>query len=134
MESANDKTSGQSGAGMKSSLHALITARLTLIKLELKQALKDRARTLASLLIAAMMVFFAWLLLLAGGIAAIAAAAHWPWHLVALGFATLHLLVAVLLVLSTSGSKSKSFPVTRSEFKKDCEWLESLQNKPKSNS
>jgi F-type H+-transporting ATPase subunit b len=35
---------------------------------------------------------------------------------------------------AAAAAKSDFIPITRSEFKKDCEWLESLKNKPKSKS
>jgi len=119
--------------GFKSSLHALVSARIALIRHEVKQAMKDRARAVTSLMVAALLIFFCWALLLAGSIAAIAIATGWQWHLVALCFAALHLMAAIVLVKSAStAAKSDPFPITRSEFKKDCEWLESLQNEPKS--
>jgi len=119
--------------GLKSSLHTLISARIAIVSHELKQASRERAKAIGSILIAAMLAFFAWALLLAGSIAAIAVATGWPWHVVSLAFAALHLMAAILLVKSASTStKAPAFPVTRSEFKKDCEWIESLQNKPNS--
>lgn len=120
--------------GLRSSLHALLSARIAIIRQELKLAAKQRLRAIASLVVASILVFFTWALFLAGSIAAIAMASGWPWHLVTLGFAVLHLLVAGLLVVTASNSsRAPSFPVTSSEFKKDCEWLEGLQNKKKSN-
>lgn len=134
MDPAPDHPAQQStNEGLRSSLHALLSARTAIIRHELKLALKCRARAVASLVIAAILAFFTWALFLAGSIAAISGASGWPWHLVTLGFAVLHLLVAgILLLTASSSAKSPSFPVTRSEFKKDCEWLESLQNKKKS--
>ena len=133
-ESDNRASEAPQG-GLRSSIHALVTSRLAMIRLEIKQALRERAQAIASILIAAMLAFFSWALLLTGLIAAISIATEWPWHLVTLAFAALHLMAAIILIKSaTSAAKSEPFPVTRSEFKKDCEWLESLQNKPKSKS
>ena len=133
-ESENQPSESPDG-DFKSSLHALVTARITLMRHELKQLLRDRARALTSVLVAAMLIFFTWALLLTGLIAAIALSTGWPWHLVTLAFAALHLMAAIILVKSAASTvKNEPFPITRSEFKKDCEWLESLQNKPKSKS
>lgn len=134
MDPAPDLASRESSReGLRSSLYALLASRGALIRLELRQLLRSRVRGVAYLVIAAILIFFTWALFLAGSIAAISISSHWPWHLVALGFAALHLIAAVVLVLSAShSSKGPSFPVTRSEFKKDCEWLEGLQNKTKS--
>ena len=133
-ESENN-TPASSEGGFKSSIHALVSARIALIRHELKEAFRDRAKALTSLVVAAVLAFFSWALLLAGSIAAISIAGNWPWHLVALVFAALHLMAAIILVkAASSAAKTEPFPVTRSEFKKDCEWLESLQNERKSKS
>ena len=119
----------------KSSIHALVTSRIALIRHELKLAARDRVRAIGSVVIAAMLLFFTWALLLTGLIAAIALSTGWPWHLITLAFAALHLMAAIILVKSAaSTARAEPFPHTRSEFKKDCEWLESLQSKPTSKS
>ena len=120
---------------IKSSLHALIVARFALIRHEFKGALRDLTKAITSFVIAALLAFFAWTLLLAGSIAAISITCSWPWHVVTLVFAALHLMAAIILVKSaSSAAKARPFPHTRSEFKKDCAWLESLQNNRKSKS
>ncbi len=136
MDSESEQQSpASSEGGFKSSIHALISSRIALIRHELKSAFRDRAQAIASVFVAAMLIFFSWALLLAGSIAAISIATGWPWHLISLAFAALHLMAAIILVKSASSTaKADPFPVTRSEFKKDCEWLESLQNERKSKS
>ncbi len=132
---AQDQASQPSPEGIKSSIHTLVSSRISLFCLEVKQALRERCRAITFLVTAALLGFFSWALLLAGSIAAIAIATGWQWHLVALCFAALHLMAAVILVkAAAAAAKSDFIPITRSEFKKDCEWLESLKNKPKSKS
>ncbi|MDX1679474.1 MAG: phage holin family protein [Akkermansiaceae bacterium] len=130
-----DRSVEPQASGFKSSLHTLIGSRIALARIEFKQALRERTRAIAFVLVAAMLLFYCWALLMVGLIAAIAIGTEWPWHLITLAFAALHLLGALILVKSASSSaRSEPFVNTRSEFKKDCEWLESLQKKPKSKS
>lgn len=134
-ESENHVPEVPCNQGIKSSLHALIAARFALIRHECKSALRDRTKAITSFVIATFLAFFAWALLLTGSIAAISIACNWPWHVVSLVFAALHLMAAIILVkAASSAAKTEPFPHTRSEFKKDCEWLESLQNDRKSKS
>lgn len=115
-------------------LIALISSRVALIQLEARDAARQRTRRVAAVIVATLCLFFTWALLLAGGIAAIASASGWPWHWLALGAAALHLFLAVLL-LNAGSSKpgAQAFPLTRAEFRKDREWIENFQKKPKSN-
>lgn len=116
----------------KHTLSALIASRLEIIQLEMRQAAREGARTVAAIVAAALCAFFTWALVLAGGIAYIAQATQWPWPLIALIAASLHLMAGFVLLRAAKASKAPSFPVTRSEFQKDREWIESLQNKPDS--
>lgn len=136
MDPEADKTTTELPmGGFKSSLHTLVTARASLICREFKSALRDRTRAITSLIVAVMLAFFSWALLLAGSIAALSIATGWPWHLVTLCLAALHLMTAIMLLkAATNSAKSDPFPLTRSEFQKDCEWLQSLQKDPKSKS
>jgi uncharacterized membrane protein YqjE len=77
-------------------------------------------------MIAALAGVFAWALIVAGGIGALAVATAWPWYWIALGVALLHALVAGLGVLLFKSAKTPTFPITRNEFQKDREWLQTL--------
>ena len=113
-------------------ISGLVQSRLRLIQLELSELAQQRIKSLVSFAVAAICLFFTWALILAGGIAAIAAATCLPWYWVALIAAGLHLLVALVLFKLPKGSSRPPFPVTRSEFEKDREWIASLQKTPKS--
>lgn len=110
----------------------LISSRIALIELESKEAAGAGARRAACLVAAVIFAFFAWALLLAGGISAIAASTGWPWFWLALGAAAIHLTVALMLLKSAKPTGQPAFPVTRSEFQKDREWIENFQKTRKS--
>ena len=76
---------------------------------------------------------FAWALLLAGGIAALAAATRWPWHWFALAAAAAHALAAAIGFYLARSAARPAFPITRAEFHKDREWLDTLKSPRKSN-
>ena len=81
----------------------------------------------------ALAAFFAWALVLAGGIAVLAAATAWPWHWIALVAACLHALAAAICLRYVKVSRLCAFPITRAEFTKDREWLDTLKTPRKSN-
>lgn len=112
---------------------ALIASRIALIELESKDAIKQGARSAIMIVAAVICAVFAWALLLAGGISLIAVAADWPWYWVALGAAALHLLAGFILVKLAKPSPGTAFPVTRSEFNKDRQWIENFHPTKKSN-
>lgn len=129
-----DKQSAQvpATAGWRASILTLVASRIELIQIELRQALKDRSRALTALVAGILCAFFTWALLLAGGIAALAETLGCPWHFLALLAAGLHLLATLVLFKSAKAPQAEAFPVTRSEFQKDREWIESLQKTPES--
>ena len=112
---------------------SLIASRVALIQLESKDAASEGLRRLIRITAVAICVFFTWALLLAGGIAAIAHATAWPWYWIAFAAAAIHLQAAVIFVQSAKTPGPPPFPVTRSEFQKDREWLENFQKTRKSN-
>ena len=122
-----------SPANWREALMALIASRIALIELESKDAVRHGARSAVMLVAAVICVVFAWALLLAGGVSLIAVAADWPWYWVALGLAALHLLVAFILVKLAKPAAITAFPVTRSEFNKDRQWIENFHLTKKSN-
>ena len=120
-------------ANWREALMALIASRIALIELESKDAVRQGARSAIMIVAAVICAVFAWALLLAGGVSLIAVIADWPWYLVALGVAALHLLVAFVLVKSAKPNAITAFPVTRSEFNKDRQWIENFHLTKKSN-
>jgi MFS family permease len=117
----------------REALMALIASRISLIRLEARETARQRAKRVVCVIAAVICLFFTWALLIAGGIGAIAAISGWPWHWLAIGAAGLHLVAAVILAGGSSKPAAPAFPLTRAEFQKDREWIETLQKKPKSN-
>jgi len=121
-------------AGWGEALGLLISSRIGLIRLESTAAARQFGKCAAALAAAALAVMFAWALMLAGGIAALAANTSWPWHWIALAAALLHALAAAIcLWVANRSSLSTPFPITRAEFHKDREWLDTLKTPSKSN-
>jgi uncharacterized membrane protein YqjE len=128
----------QSGAShfpsnWREAILTLVASRVTLIQLESKDAAADALRRLIRITAVVICVFFTWSLLLAGGIAAIAHATGWPWYWIAMGAAAAHLQATFIFAQSARTPGRPPFPVTRSEFKKDREWLETFLKTRKSN-
>ncbi len=119
-------------ANWREALMALIAARVALIQLEAKDSSKEIVRRVLLIAIACGCAFFAWALLLTGGVSLISESTGWPWNLVAVGMALLHLLVSLVLILAAKPSGNSQFPVTRAEFKKDREWIENFHTTSKS--
>ena len=111
---------------------ALIASRLALIELESKDAITQGVRSAVMIAAAVICVVFAWATLLAGVVSLIAISAGWPWYLVAIGVAAAHLLAGFILLNLAKPSAISAFPVTRSEFKKDRQWIENFHNIRKS--
>ena len=120
-------------ANWREALMGLVAARLALIQLESKDATREASRRAALIGAACATVFFAWALLLIGGISLLAHATGWPWNLVTVGLAILHLVLGIILAQSAKPSGAASFPVTRAEFQKDREWIENFNKTKKSN-
>ncbi len=120
-------------ANWREALMSLIATRLSLIELEAKDAAKEVATRGAALIVAVGFIIFAWLLLLAGGVSLIAKSANLPWDQVAIGLAVLHFLGGVIFARLAKRSATTAFPITRTEFKKDREWIENFQKAKKSN-
>lgn len=111
---------------------ALVMSRIGLWRLEARAAATNAQQKIIKLAVAAAVAFFGWILLLSGAVAAIAHAGGWPWHWIALSFAVIHLLIALLLLISASRPSPPRFQATRAELKKDIEWIENLIKSKKS--
>jgi hypothetical protein len=115
----------QAPANWREAIMSLIASRIALIQLESKGAGKEAAKRASLIGGAVGCLFFTWALLLAGGVVAIAEATNYPWHWIAMGAALLHRLARP--------SGKPAFPITRAEFQKDREWIETFQTTKKSN-
>jgi uncharacterized membrane protein YqjE len=139
------QTSDRKNIGMKSprldpvpnnwreAIMGLIASRISLIQLESKDVGKGAVKWALLIAAACGCLFSAWMLLLAGGVAAVADVTQWQWYWVAMGAALLHLMAAIILFRLLKPSENPVFPVTRSEFQKDREWIENFQKIKKSN-
>ena len=116
----------------REALLGLISSRLTLIRLEAKEAAATGAKRAILLVLALGGLFFGWLLFLAGLVAGIAAAAGWAWHWVALAAAALHFIIAAIFIAIAKSGAKPTFVHTRNEFQKDREWIEQFQGSSKS--
>lgn len=128
-----DPASRHSPSGWLDALTALFEARFDLIRLEARISAADKLKRAALLAIAAACVFMAWPLLVAGVISVVSGITglHWSW--LAIGAAFAHLLAAILFAKLAKPAAGPSFPVTRAEFQKDCEWLKNFSKIKNSN-
>lgn len=114
-------------ASMLTAVLDLISSRLALMRLESKEVLSQWVKSALLFVIAAFLAVCAWALILAGLVSWIATAAGWSWHWVALGMGAGHLILAWVLTQLAKPAQNTPFPLTRSEFKKDRQWIENLQ-------
>jgi len=122
-----------SPANWAEALMALIASRIALIQFEARASAKTGVKRVVRIVVAVLCLFFTWILLLGGAIGAIAATTGWPWYWLAIAAAGLHLLLAILLAAAFNKPGAPAFPITRAEFQKDREWIQSIQKKSKSN-
>jgi len=108
---------------------ALIESRAAIVSLEAKDALGSALAKLIPLALCLFCVFAAWALTVAATIGCLTAATDWEWHQITFSMAGLHILIAVVALLFARAKKPAPFPVTRSEFEKDREWLIHLKNR-----
>lgn len=122
-----------SPANWREALMGLIASRISLIRLESKEAASQAAKRAIYLLLAIGGLFFGWILLLAGLVACIAITAGWAWYGVALVAAVLHFVIAAIFIVLAKSSGKPTFTHTFNEFRKDREWIENYQDSKKSN-
>jgi len=131
--SAQHRAQASAPEGWSEALGALLGSRIALIQLESKVAAREAGELVALVAAVALATLFAWALLLAGGIAALAAATAWPWHWIALAAAVVHVVAAAIGLRRARAAARPAFPITRAEFHKDREWLDTLKTPRKSN-
>ncbi len=113
-------------------LVTLLTSRVALIELEFRESAQRMGRRVIRMVLVAACLFFVWALLLVAGIALIAQVFCWSWVVIALGVAILHMVLALWLMRAVRIPDEPAFPVTRTEFQKDREWIENFQKTRKS--
>lgn len=127
--SLQPEESGQ--AGWKVAAERLVSARLDLFRIELKEFQKESSRKAVCIAFAAVAGACAWLLVLAGLVPILADATQLPWPATALILAGCHIMIAIVFLSVTLRKSSPAFSATLAEFQKDREWLKELPN-PKS--
>jgi uncharacterized membrane protein YqjE len=110
-------------------IFGLIESRAAIISLEAKEAAGNGLAKLVPLLVCLFCAFAAWALIVAAAIGCLADAMDWKWYQLTFAMAALHVLIAVIALLIAKKKKPAPFPVTRSEFEKDREWLKQLKNR-----
>ena len=110
-------------------IFGLIESRSAIISLEAKDALEKTLAKLVPLVVCVFCIFATWALAVAATIGGLASATPWKWYQIAFAMAALHIIIALVALLIAKKKKPASFPVTRSEFEKDREWLIHLKNR-----
>ncbi len=118
--------------GWVDALACLVSSRIALIQFEARASARRATTRAAKIIAAALCVVFTWILLVVGGIGAVAAATQWPWHWLAIAAALFHLAAALALTARGKPDEETPFPLTRAEFEKDRQWLETLKKKNRS--
>jgi hypothetical protein len=122
-----DRNSGSESstrfANWREALLALMESRISLIRLESKDAAGNLARRLVLWITIGICAFFTWALILTGGISLLAEKTHYPWYAITLVCAAAHLLAALILASLAKKPSPPAFPVSRSELQKDREWI-----------
>ena len=115
----------------RQAIMTLIASRFAIIELESKELTKETIRRISMVLFTCFFALFAWALFLVSGISLVSDFTRLPWNEIALGAAIIHLLGALIFSRLAKPTQPTSFPVTRSEFKKDREWIENFEKAQK---
>lgn len=107
----------------------LVESRAAIISIEARDALNSAFAKSIPLAICLFCLFAAWGLTVAAAIGCLAAATGWKWHQITFAMAGLHVIIALVALRIAKRSKPAPFPVTRSEFEKDREWLIQLKHR-----
>ena len=110
-------------------IFGLIESRASIISLEAKDAVGSGLAKLLPLLVCLFCAIAAWALAVAAAIGCLAAATLWKWYQITFAMAVLHALIAAAALIIAKRKRPAHFPVTRSEFEKDREWLIQLKNR-----
>jgi len=130
--STDDRSPEPAPESWNEALSALITSRAAIFQAESKTAVRQTVSNLLKWTVAGLFLLFAWALMVVAIMYAMVSSMAWQWHWVIIGTSLFHLLVAAVLLATTKSKRHGYFPITRSEFLKDSEWLKNFQ-KQKSN-
>ncbi len=122
--------SGEGGlpSDWKEAIPSLISSRIAIAQMELKDAMGAAIGKIVSVVVALFFLLLCWLLILVGLIGLIAAKSGWEWYAVMFAAAGVHGVAAVIALACFKAKKTASvFPVTKAEFEKDVEWLKELK-------
>ncbi len=108
-------------------LSALISSRLELIRIESTEASRIVASKTAHAAILVVCLALAWLGLLAGLTGLIQHFCNIDWWVITLILAALHFLVATIFLSLLKRPTPPIYPVTRTEFQKDQLWLQRIK-------
>ncbi len=126
----NRAVGGRSAGGnWVEAIFGLAESRAAIISLEAKDALNSGLAKVIPLAVCLFCVFTAWALTVAAAIGCLSACTAWKWYQVAFAMAGLHLVIVAVAWQIAKKRKPAPFPVTRSEFEKDREWLIQLKNR-----
>lgn len=115
------------------SISALVSTRLAIISAEAKIIVESTVKKVILAVVAAITAFLFWVILMAGLIGFLPTLSdHLAWYHVALIIAGLHLLVVLIAVLLLKKKTTPPFSHTRTEFKKDRQWLSKTKQNPTS--
>ena len=117
------------GGNWVEAIFGLAESRAAIMSLEAKDALNSGVAKFIPLAVCLFCVFTAWALTVAAAIGNLAACTALKWFQVAFAMAGLHLVIAAVAWLIAKRRRPTPFPVTRSEFEKDREWLIQLKNR-----
>lgn len=107
-----------------------VQARLELIRHEAREAGREAAKRAATVVVIAGCAVLFWMLTVVGLIGLVAASRpEWTWWQITLAAGGLHLIVALIALLTLRRPGKPPFPLTRSELAKDQAWLETLKRK-----
>jgi uncharacterized membrane protein YqjE len=113
--------------GLTSALFAYVETRRALLAVESKTLLLQLAAVVAFAFGALIAVVFGYIFILGSLIVGIAHLSGISWTWIALGTGLLHIALAVVCVLLAKAKLTgRLYPETRSELKKDQQWLKSL--------
>jgi len=119
-------------ASWNEALATLITTRAAIFQTESKIVACHAVSSVLKWIISGFFLLFAWMLMIIAIMTVLVSSMDWKWHWVITGAGLFHLLVAAVLLATVKPDKHGYFPITRSEFLKDSEWLKNFQ-KQKSN-
>ena len=121
---------GSLAGSVLESILAYLDARVSLFKLESKEASGNLVRRALLLVIAAIFLIFGYFIAITAGISLAATRLETPWEYIALGTAAAHASLGILALLIARTRFSRPlFEHTLKEIEKDRQWLQERREK-----